>query len=260
MDEAALREQVFAAALPLLEGHKVTDLVVGLSLTAVEVDGEKLAVSYVLREGLQGGCSIFPYASKAVGMSAVDVGRWFVTGTDDLQRALGATVLTAVSQYEDLKDSGGRNQPFGLSISPSDTVGMVGNIRPVIRQLKPIGCKMIVFDKGKCANGNPVENISPMEDQPRLLPQCDIVFLSGTTMINGTAADLFPLCSKAREVVLLGSSVPMVAKGYSGTPVSVLAGSWWREEDKEILFRNISLAAGMQTLGKYMIKKSVRIR
>lgn len=260
MDAAALREQVFEAALPLLEGHKVTDLVVGLSLTAVEVDGEKLAVSYVLRESLGGGCSIFPYASQAVGMSAVDVGRWFVTGKDDLQRALGATVLTAVSEYEDLKDSGSRERPFDLSISPADTIGMVGNIRPVVKQLRPIGCPMIIFDKGKCARGNPAENVFPMEDQPRLLPECDIVFLSGTTMINGTAAELFSLCSKAREVVLLGSSVPMVAKGYGGTPVSVLAGSWWREEDKEVLFRNISMAAGMQTLGRYMIKKSVRIR
>ena len=260
MDAAALREQVFTAALPLLEGHTVTDLVVGLSLTAVEIDGEKLAVSYVLREGLQGGCSIFPYASKAVGMSAVEVGRWFVTGTDDLQRALGATVLTAVSQYETLEDQGDREHPFGLTISPSDTIGMVGNIRPVLRQLKPIDCRTFVFDKGKCANGNPAEKIFPMEDQPRLLPECDIVFLSGTTMINGTAAELFSLCRNAREVVLLGSSVPMVARGYGGTPVSVLAGSWWREEDKSVLFRNISLAAGMQTLGKYMIKKSVRIR
>ena len=41
--------------------------------------------------------------------------------------------------------------------------------------------------------------------------------------------------------------------------VSVLAGSWWKSEHKEDIFKIISLAGGMRDLGPYAIKKSVKV-
>ena len=259
MDAMQLREQIYRGALPLLKGRRVTDLVVGLSMLAVELDEKDLGIGYVLRDELGGGCSIFPYASGAVGMSAEEVGRWFVDGGDDVQRGIGGAVINAASQALPLQDQDSQEEPFGLCFKPTDTIGMVGMIRPVIMRLKRFGCRWIIFDKGKCANGNAAEDIYPMERQAELLPQCDVVFLSGTTTINGSAAPLLELTKNARAVVLVGSSVPMIPEGYAGTNVTVLAGSWWRHEDKEELFRLISQAAGMQTLGRFMVKKNVHL-
>lgn len=255
-----LSEQLYQEALPLLRGRTVTDLVVGISLMAVELDGRDLAVGYVLRDDLAGGCSIFPYVRQAVGMPAVEVARWFVDGADDVQRALGGTVLNAASQVLALPDRDSPERPFDLDLQPGTRVGMVGMIHPVAMRLKSLGCEMVIFDKGKCAHGDPSAQIYPMERQSELLPTCDVVFLSGTTTVNRTAAPLLALCKAAREVVLVGSSVPMIPDGYGETPVSILAGSWWRHEDKEEIFRLISQAAGMSVLGRYMIKKNVRIR
>jgi len=39
----------------------------------------------------------------------------------------------------------------------------------------------------------------------------------------------------------------------------VLAGSWWKSEHKEDIFKIISLAGGMRDLGPYAIKKSVKV-
>ncbi len=252
-----MREKIYEAALPLLRGRKVTDLVVGISLLAVELDGKDLAVSYVLRDELKGGCSIFSYACQAVGMPAEEVGRWFVTGEDAIQRAIGDAVLTAASQSQTLVDS---DLPFGVRISDTDTVGMIGNIHPVAMQLKKSGCRMIIFDKGQCSQGNLEENIYPMERQKELLSQCDVVFLSGTTTINNTIEPLLEMCSNARDVVMIGASTPMIPDGFADSKVSVLAGSWWNHEEKEKIFRLISQAAGIRGVGAYMIKKNVRIK
>lgn len=260
MNAKELSEQIYHSAFPLLKGRRVTDLVIGLSLLAVELDESDLAVSYVLRENLGSGCSIFPYACEAVGQSAEAVGRWFVDGSDDVQRAIGGAVLTAASHTLPLKDSGTSARPFDVEIHSGDIVGMVGMIRPVIKQLESSGCRMIIFDKGKCAHGNHAEGIYPMERQAELLPHCDVLFLSGTTTVNGTAASLLELAKNAHDVVLVGSSVPMIPGGFQGTRVSVLAGSWWNYSDKHELFRLISQAAGMQVLGQYMVKKNVRIK
>lgn len=259
MDARALREQIYAGALPLMKGRRVTDLVIGISMLAVELDESAIAVSYVLRDDLGGGCSIFPYAVTAVGKSAEEVGRWFVDGGDDVQRAIGGAVINAASQTLELTDRDSDEHPFDLTLHPGDTVGMVGMIGPAVMRLRPFGCRMVIFDKGKCAGGNPKLDIYPMERQAELLPTCDVVILSGSTAINGTAAPLMELCGQARDVVFVGASVPMIPQGYAGTPASVLAGSWWRYADKEPIFRLISRAAGMHALGKYMVKKNVRI-
>ena len=256
MTDTELREQIYQAALPLLKGRKLTDLVVGISLLAVELDGNDLAVSYVLRDDLKGGCSIFPYMQSAVGKSAEEIGRWFVDGRDDLQRSVGAAVLTAASHALELTDTDSPEKPFGIELHPGDTVGMIGMIPPVAMRLKKLGCKLMIFDKGQCPAGNSDRDLYPMEQQEALLPRCDVLFLSGTTTVNGTAASLLEL-AKPRAAVLIGSSVPMIPKGYAGTPVRVLAGSWWRHEDKAEIFRLISQAAGMMVLGKYMVKKNV---
>lgn len=260
MDANELREHIYRAAQPLLAGRTVTDLVVGISLLAVELDGKDLGVGYVLRDDLGGGCSIFPYAAGAVGMSAEEVGRWFVTGGDDVQRAIGGAVINAASTALTLIDRDSEEHPFDLTLSPTDTIGMVGMVRPAVMRLRHFGCKWYIFDKGKCAHGNASEDIYPMERQAELLPKCDVLFLSGTTTINGTTPALLEMAPNARDVVLVGSSVPMIPEGFAGTNVSVLAGSQWRHKDKADIFRLISQAAGMMTLGKYMVKKNVRIR
>lgn len=260
MEVQKFRQQIYDAAVPVLKGRTVTDLVIGISMLAVELDKKDIAVSYVLRDELPGGCSIFSYASRAVGMSAEEVALWFVNGSDDVQRSIGGAVLTAASHALELKDTPESGKPFDVALSEGDTVGMIGNIHPVAMQLKNSGCRMIIFDKGSCKNGNEAENIYPMQMQAELLPKCDVVFLSGTTTINGTAASLIELCSSAREIVLLGSSVPMIPDGFKGTNVSILAGSWWRYEDKDIIFKLISQAAGMKDLSKFAVKKNVRIK
>lgn len=250
-----LMNDIQKQAMPYLKGRAIQDLVVGVSLIAVQLDDGSIGVSYVLRESLPGGCSVFPYAREAVGMSAEEAGLWAAEGREDLQRAIGNAVLNAAAQQQELTDCGGKDEPFGLRLKGGETVGMVGMIAPAIHMLKPWDCKFLIFDKGREGQ----EGICPAEKQPELLPECDIVFLSGTTTINGTADSLLGWCRKDCRIVMIGSSTPMYPAAFADTNVRILAGAWGRKDKKEEIFRLISLGSGMDALRGCMVKKNVAI-
>lgn len=43
-----------------------------------------------------------------------------------------------------------------------------------------------------------------------MLPQCQVVILSATTLLNRTVDDLLDLCRNARELAILGPSTPLL--------------------------------------------------
>ncbi|KAF1086680.1 hypothetical protein SPSYN_00399 [Sporotomaculum syntrophicum] len=254
-----LIEAVLNAAQPYLQDRKVRDAVVGISLIAVELDDDNVGVSYVLREDLKAGCSIFPYVQDIIGRDAVDIAQWSISGGDNLQKGIGIAVLCAASASQHLDDCETPERPFGVNARETDTVGMIGYIAPVVNLLGPRVNKLYVFDKGISQIGGSNSDVFPIEEQPSLLPTCDIVVLSGTTMINGTIDDLLKLCEQAREIVMIGASTPMFPAAFLATRVTVLAGSWWKSEHKKEIFQKISLAGGMRMLSPYAIKKTVPV-
>lgn len=252
-----LIKNVFDTAKPYLDGRTIKDAVIGLSLIAIQLDNGHVGLSYVLRESLPAGCSVFPYAQNILGKPAMEVAQWVLEGKEDAQRAIGMAVLTAASRSQDLQDVEGSNLTFGVNILPTDTVGMIGYIHPIAQAFRKMAKDLIVFDKGLSERGGNKGAVQAMEDQPRLLPTCDIVILSGTTMINHTIDELLSLCSNAREIIMVGSSTPMFPEAFKNTNVTVLAGSWWDSEHKDEIFKEISLACGISHLKNYMIKKAV---
>lgn len=77
--------------------------------------------------------------------------------------------------------------------------------------------------------------------QAEVLPTCDIVVSSGTSVVNLTVEDLLAMCPNAREFVLTGTSTPMSPTAYKGTRVTSLAGTVWRQDAKDEIFRTIAL-------------------
>lgn len=250
-----LIHKIVQAAEPYTKNRTIRDLVVGISLIAVQLDDGNVGVSYVLREGLPGGCSVFPYAREIIGAPAGKIARWAVDGKENIQRAIGNAVLNAASMTQDLSDCDQEGKPFGLRLSGGEKVGMIGMIGPAVMMLRPYNCEMFIFDKGREGQ----EGIYPAEKQQELLPFCDVVFLSGTTTINGTIDQLLSWCAPDCRIVMLGASTPMFPEGFQDSQVDILAGSWWDGSQKEEIFRLISMASGIDALRPYMIKKNVRI-
>ena len=254
-----IMKRVLKAAQPYLEGRTVRDLVIGISLIAAELDNGNIGVSYVLREGLPAGCSVFPFGREVIGREAADIAAWAVTGGDNVQRGIGFAVLGAASRSQELEDAERPGYPFGTEVRETDTVGMIGYIKPVAEMFNQRARQVYIFDQGISMCGGERSAVLPMEEQPRLLLTCDVVLFSGTSLINGTAEDLIKMSPQAREIIMIGSSTPMFPSAFAGTGITVLAGSWWKSSGKAELFKMISLASGISELKEYAIKMAVKV-
>ncbi|MDR0311489.1 MAG: hypothetical protein LBJ21_07875, partial [Acidobacteriota bacterium] len=193
-----IMEKVLDAARTRLEGRTVRDMAIGVSLIACELDSGDVGISYVLRDGLPNGCSVFPYAQHAINRPALEIAQWSVTGGDDLQRGIASAVLAAASRGQDISDDDKNGPPFGLNVTHKDTVGMVGLIPPIAARLKNMAGGIIVFDKGFSLHHGEDEMLRDETLKPTLLPECDIVILSGTTTTNGTIDSLLEMCTGAK--------------------------------------------------------------
>lgn len=251
-----LVENVLQAAAPHLAGRTVKDLVIGLALIACELDNGCVGVSYVLREGLTRGPARFQRIHKLIGGPAADAAEWIVSGADNIQRAVGASVLTAASQSLDFPDDDG-NSYFGIDLKPDDKVAMIGYIAVIAEQFSHKVDNLVIFDQGLPLDGS-IPHLYPLDQQAALLPECDIAVISGTAAINGSIDSLLHMCANAREIVLLGPSTPMFPEGYRNTRITRLAGSFWAKGHKEEIFRAISLAGGIGSIEKFMQKKILK--
>jgi hypothetical protein len=252
-------ERVLEEATPYLEGIKIKDAVIGISLIGLELSNNHIGVSYVLRENLKSGCSIFPYAQDIIDKDSLEIAEWALTGQDDLQRSIGVAVLTAASRSLPLVDTDTSIHPFSVEVTPEDNVCSIGYIPQVANMFNGRVKNVFIFDRGVSQKGGIFGKVLPEEEQKDILPKCEIIFLSGTTVINHSLEYLLSLCKNAREIVLIGASTPMFPNAFVRMGVTILAGSWWDEAKKDKIFRIISLAGGISHISKFAIKKNVRV-
>ncbi len=258
MKTKSVKYSILNVATPYLKERTLTDLVIGISLIACELDDGSVGVSYVLRNGLPPECGAFGFARELIGKNALEVARLFTDGEDNIQRGVGDCVLIAASQQLDGIEDDDKETFFGINPCGEDTVGMIGLISPVAEALKKKVGQLIVFDEG-ISEYYGEEDVFPMCRQEELLPKCNKVIITGSSTINGSIDGLLSMCKGAKEIVMVGSSTPMFADGWKGTGVTALAGSWWKNDCKEPIFREISLGGGIFHVKKYVEQKIVRL-
>lgn len=244
--------RIYEAALPRLEGKEIKDLYVGLELLAVELDGGEIGIAYVLRQEMPCGCGAPWQAGRAAGMRARDLAAAMLEGANPLHAAAGVAVCNAVADYDALA-SRVSDATGAFDVRPGDTVGMVGNIGPVARQLRPRARRLIIFDKGQ------PEGAYPEAEQERLLPECDLVVVTGSTLLNGTFDQVLARCRGAREVVLTGGTTPLYPAAFRDTGVTVLAGCRWFPRYKREIFSRVAQGACLGQITKYGQKLTVRL-
>lgn len=81
-------------------------------------------------------------------------------------------------------------------------VAIVGHF-PFIEKARQVASSLWVLEK------RPVEGDEPAEKAPEIIPQADIVAITGTALINGTMDDLLSYCNKNSFVMVLGPTTPI---------------------------------------------------
>jgi len=252
-------ERVYELALPEVTGKKIKEVRIGLELMAVELDDGSIGVTYVLRKEIGYACSALPQAGSLVGKPAEEIAGWALKGENVIASSMGLAVLNSVAEFDKLEllnNTPGVDAVFSVEVQPTDTVGIIGHIGPVISGLKGKVGKLYIFERGMTIP----EQVYPESSQPELLPDCQVVFISSSSLINGTLESLLAYCTKARDVVMVGSSTPLYPEAFSGTGVSMLSGTRWLPANRENILTAISQSAGMRQLIKYGEKMSVRVK
>ena len=251
-------QRVYDLALPDLTGRKIKQVRVGLGLMATELDNGLIGVTYVLRKEADHVCTALPQAGGMAGKPAAEVAGWALTGNSVVAVAMGLAVLNSAAAFDKLDEyinPHGTDAEFAAEIMPGDTVGIVGHIGPLVARLKNKVQRLLIFERGEDTTGS----VYPESAQPELLPECQVVFISSTTLINGTLDKLLTYCSGARDVVLVGSSTPLYPGAFTGTGVTVLSGTRWLSPNREAILTRISECAGMRQLIKHGQKILVKV-
>ena len=251
-------ERVYDLALPRLADRKIKDVRIGLELMAVELDNGSIGVTYVLRKEAEHACMALPQAGRLIGMSAQEIAGWALRGGNVINVAAGLAVLNSVAEFDKITQNQtlqGVDAVFSVDIKPDDTIGIIGHIGPVISRLRDKNRKMYIFERGDNNNGQ----IYKESDQPKLLPECQVVFITSSTLINGTLENLLNYCSNARDVVMVGSSTPLYPEAFCGTKVTALSGTRWLPSNRDSILTQISQCAGMRQLIKNGQKISVNV-
>ena len=252
-------ERIYDMAIPRLEGRTLKEVRIGLELMVVELDNGLIGVTYVLRKEIGHACVALPQAGKLIGKPAELLARGALQGNNVIVVALGLAVLNSVAQFDKLEqvnNSRGADAAFAVEILPTDTVGIIGHIGPLITNLKGKVHRLLIFERGDGMSSQ----VYSESAEPELLPECQVVFISSTSLINKTLEKVLEYCSNARDIVMVGSSTPLYPTAFCGSGVTVLSGTRWLASNREAILNDISQCAGMKQLIKYGQKYSVKVK
>ncbi|MGC9323606.1 MAG: Rossmann-like domain-containing protein [Desulfomonilia bacterium] len=213
--------------------------VLGLGFIAIELDSHAVGLSANIAVSSIKGCSVFKRAMPIAGSA---VGDLMALGREDdlISRSIALAAINALAAERSIGKTG---DVFDVvRVSPGETVAMVGLIEPVVRMLEDRACVVEAFDR----RDMDAHCIQPTERMPEAFKHADIIIISGTTLINNSLQDLLELPNRAREIIIMGPSTPMVPEIFSTTPITFLAGA--RVVDAESAFRIIMEGGGTQEL------------
>ena len=247
-----LMEKVLKEAEPHMKGKGLTvvDGVIGFNFVGVQLSNGRCHFIYLMREAIPSGDDIFSYGEQMIGMDAWEVAQWALTGAEDMQRSIGVAALNAASPYY-FDPAYQQFENFYDCVTEDTVLGVIGYMPPLVKRYGNMVKRYISFDRAVEMQGSvDGAEVYPMERQKELLPLCDVVTITGTTMVNHTTEEILAMCTGAKKIILSGYSLPYYPEAYRGSGISALGNCYFTENAHE-LFKPLSLAASRHRVRAY---------
>jgi uncharacterized protein len=203
-----------------------------------------------------------PASGKLKGKKALDLMR-LAKSDETMKRSVGIAVLNALSARL-IKEQGitngrvrkGADALDVIDIRPADRIAMVGAFVPFIKKLKSRSNELFIVDKHPQALKEDERHLwrSPAS-VPDIMPQADIVIITGSSMVEGGLDQLLAACTKAREIVLAGPTASMWPDPFFKKGVTVMAGIAVNDPDR--LLQVVSEAGSGYFFGDYAQKMAI---
>ena len=132
-------------------------------------------------------------------------------------------------------------------------VGMVGNFGPLVEPLRQRCGTLHVLERHPSVNSG----MLPESAASEVLPQCQVVILSASTLLKRTLDALLEFCRSAREVVILGPSTPLLPDAFATRGPTLLSGVYVAHPER--VLRIVSEGGGTRQFGAAVRKLTVRL-
>ena len=243
-------DQLCDVLLPASRGRSVSDARVGLGYTAVQLDGGGCGLAYTFRSETGEGCCVIREAGTLTGREASDLAEW-ARSCDPVACAVGLATLNALIAVP--ASATEADMATQLQITSNDVIGMVGYFGPLVESLRRRVKALHVFER----HPNSDSGVLPETAADDVLPHCEVVILSATTLLNRTADGLLDLCPNAREVAILGPTTPFAPEVFVNRGVTLLSGV--HVVNPERVLRVVSEGGGTRQFGAAVKKVTLRL-
>jgi uncharacterized protein (DUF4213/DUF364 family) len=238
-------DEICDLLLPSAAGRLAADIRIGLGYTAVLLDDGRCGLAYTLRDKIEPGCGVIAGAGTLAGRPAGDLAA-LARSADPLDAAAGLATLNALAGSP--PEAVPADLLALLDCRPDETAGMVGHFAPLVDPLRARCRTLHVFERDPA----PGSGLLPESAAPAILPQCQVVILSATTLLTRTLDSLLALCRGARTVAIAGPSTPMLPAFFAARGVTLLSGVKIACADR--VLRVVSEGGGTRQFGSAVIK------
>jgi uncharacterized protein (DUF4213/DUF364 family) len=219
----AIREIVGSA----VEEIKVERAVIGLFFTGVKLDnGSTGACATPIKTIPEAVCCpssamAMPFPGKLRGRRAFDLAAEAL-GENGIRRAVGIATMNALADtcwrirpHPEAELRVGVDAFDATEIRPGDVVVVVGAFVPFLRELKRRRQPFLVLEQDAATlKPDELPFFRPAEEAAEVVPEADVLLITGTTLINDTLASLLVLTKPRARVTVVGPTVSFLPDAF----------------------------------------------
>jgi len=213
----------------------VEKVVVGLFFTGVKlsngVAGASATPIKTIREAVccPSSAMAMPFPGKLRGRRAIDLAQEALS-PHGIRRAVGIAAVNALADYcwqlrphPEVALRPGVDAFDATEIRDGDRVAVVGAFVPFLKELKRRGQPFWVLEQDPATlKADELPFFRPAEQAPAVLPQADVVLITGSTLVNNTLEELLALAAPQARVTIVGPTVGMLPDAFLARGADVL--------------------------------------
>jgi uncharacterized protein (DUF4213/DUF364 family) len=239
-DKAILSETIDGIELIMgadLNRITIERAVVGLFFIGVKLDtGVAGACATPLRSIPEAVCCpssamAMPFPGKLRGRPARELLKE-VAATSGIRRAIGIATMNALASMcwerraiPEVELQIGVDAYDAAGIHPDQNVVVVGAFVPFLKALKQAGQRWTVLEMDPATlKGEELAHFRHASEAPAVVPDADVVLITGTTLLNDTIEGLVALCRPDARVVVVGPTVGLFPVAFLRRDVDVMGG------------------------------------
>jgi uncharacterized protein len=231
-DTIAMIDAIFGSELDEITIERV---VVGLFFTGVKLSNGTAGTSATPIKSIPeavccpSSALAMPFPGKLRGRRAADLAREALSG-HGIRRAVGIATVNALADcgwrrrpHPDIEVCHGIDAFDATDIRHGDNVVVVGAFVPFLKELKRRGQGFLVLEQDPATlKADELPFFRPAEQAAEILPDADVVLITGSTLVNNTLESLLALARPEARVTVVGPTVGMLPDAFLARGADVL--------------------------------------